>query len=110
MIIKTAELTGVALDWAVITCLFPRAFENKPSINAIVKKLPYSTDWAQGMPIIDRERIRLIPYTVGTAWFATVPSKTGGHLLPGPTLLVAAMRCYVASKLGDMVDVPEELI
>ncbi|MBS4017500.1 MAG: hypothetical protein KGZ68_04610, partial [Dechloromonas sp.] len=27
----------------------------------------------------------------------------------GPTRLVAEMRCYVASKLGDEVDVPEEL-
>jgi hypothetical protein len=28
----------------------------------------------------------------------------------GPTPLIAAMRCYVASKLGDEVDVPEELM
>lgn len=28
----------------------------------------------------------------------------------GPTPLIAAMRCYVASKLGDEVDIPEELI
>ena len=28
----------------------------------------------------------------------------------GPTPLIAAMRCYVASKLGDEVDVPEELV
>lgn len=28
----------------------------------------------------------------------------------GPTPLVAAMRCYVASKLGDVVDVPKELV
>ena len=26
------------------------------------------------------------------------------------TPLVAAMRCYVASKLGDEVDIPEELL
>jgi hypothetical protein len=28
----------------------------------------------------------------------------------GPTPLVAAMRCYVASQLGDEVDVPDELV
>jgi hypothetical protein len=28
----------------------------------------------------------------------------------GPTPLVAAMRCYVASKMGDEVDVPEDLL
>jgi hypothetical protein len=27
----------------------------------------------------------------------------------GPTPLIAAMRCYVASKLGDEVELPEEL-
>ena len=27
----------------------------------------------------------------------------------GPTPLIAAMRCYVSGKLGDEVDIPEEL-
>ncbi len=27
----------------------------------------------------------------------------------GPTPLIAAMRCYVASKLGDEIEIPEEL-
>jgi hypothetical protein len=27
----------------------------------------------------------------------------------GPTPLIAAMRCYVISKLGDEVEVPDEL-
>lgn len=27
----------------------------------------------------------------------------------GPTPLISAMRCYVAFKLGDEVDVPDEL-
>lgn len=31
------------------------------------------------------------------------------HYWQGPTTLIAAMRCYVASKLGDEVEVPEEL-
>lgn len=28
----------------------------------------------------------------------------------GPTPLIAAMRCFVASKLGDEVEVPDELL
>jgi hypothetical protein len=28
----------------------------------------------------------------------------------GPTPLVAAMRCYVASKLGDTVEIPDDLV
>ena len=36
-------------------------------------------------------------------------AKSYGHAF-GPTPLIAAMRCFVASKLGDEVDVPDELI
>jgi hypothetical protein len=64
-----------------------------------------STDWSQGGPIIEREGI-----AVGMAddfWQAHLSEF---HLWEnGPTPLIAAMRCYVASKLGDEVDVPEEL-
>jgi hypothetical protein len=32
-----------------------------------------------------------------------------GFFQKGPTPLIAAMRCYVTLKLGDEVEVPEEL-
>lgn len=64
--------------------------------------------WSQGGPIIERERI-----SVGTHedyWSADITAgETGfiqGH---GPTPLIAAMRCFVASKFGDEVETPEEL-
>jgi hypothetical protein len=41
-----------------------------------------------------------------SAWYAT--NRKGAYGL-GPTLLIAAMRCYVASKLGDDINIPEEL-
>lgn len=34
--------------------------------------------------------------------------KSDKHFI-SPTLLIAAMRCYVAAKLGDVLSVPEEL-
>jgi hypothetical protein len=34
---------------------------------------------------------------------------TANDFAQGPTPLIAAMRCYVASQLGDEVEVPEEL-
>jgi hypothetical protein len=74
-----------------------------------------STDWSQGGPIIEREGIS--PHG-NPAWSAqysvTVRAHHGGfrgyfrHI--GPTPLISAMRCFVASKLGDEVDVPEELL
>ena len=85
---------------------------------------PYSTDWAQGGPIIEREDISFRKYhnpgkeSHGT-YYARVCRengtlvgwhKTTGFQKTGPTPLVAAMRCYVASKLGDVVDIPDELL
>ena len=69
----------------------------------------YSTDWELGGPIIEREGINLRALS-GALWEAETWSAEGGqYLLDGPTPLIAAMRCYVASKLGDEVEVPNEL-
>jgi hypothetical protein len=104
---KTNELTGAALDWAVAKC------ENVVYHGPAWTK--FSTDWAQGGPIIEQEEIgikRNSPCSDGRQWEAS-PSITakgaGGKWGYGPTPLIAAMRCYVASKLGDEVEIPEEL-
>lgn len=64
-----------------------------------------STDWSQGGPIIEREGIFLDPAHAYPNWSAIF----AGNEHYGPTPLIAAMRCYVASKLGNEVEVPEEL-
>jgi hypothetical protein len=72
----------------------------------------YSTDWALGGPIIEREEIALEPMThdkFGDGWLATRVEGPAVCMEFGPTMLIAAMRCYVASKLGDEVEVPNEL-
>lgn len=97
---KTNELTGVALDWAVAKAIG----EYKP-----VAVPRYSTDWAQGGPIIEREGISLDQYHDFPNWAASCPPESGFNWF-GPTPLIAAMRCYVASKLGDNVELPKELI
>jgi hypothetical protein len=94
---KTSELTGAALDWAVAMA------ENWAGADFEIK--PYSTDWAQGGPIIERERIT--PEWTGEDWMAYIKHD---EEVFGSTPLIAAMRCYVASKLGDEVEIPEELI
>ena len=68
-----------------------------------------STNWNQAGPIIEREKIDTYsqyPCVGPTIWYGRRKGSTKGV---GPTPLVAAMRCYVASKLGDEVDIPEEL-
>ena len=109
MIIKTNNLTGVDLNWAVAKC---EGIENGTGMWAAYKwiGIPYSTDWAQGGPIIEREGIGVYQYR--GAWSAHCPLPNGGlHacMENQPTPLIAAMRCYVASKLGDEVEIPEAL-
>lgn len=64
----------------------------------------YSKDWTQGGPIIERERISLIPPdSVGSfdEWKAFAFGSI--DCLTSKQPLVAAMRAFVASKFGDEV-------
>lgn len=111
MKIKTSELTGATLDWAVAKAegmlAEPWLWGDEAEV---VLRYKFSTDWSQGGPIIERmAQGRMVVESYG---------KNGVHVrLPeieahgyGINLLTASMRCYVASKLGDEVDVPEELV
>ena len=109
MKIKTQDLTGAALDWAVAKCEYP-----EQSINTALG-FPYlvfgrfnpSTDWAQGGPIIEREGILFARTNDGEMYRAWIVRRNASAI--GPAHLIAAMRCYVASRLGDEVDIPEDL-
>ena len=76
---------------------------------------PVSTDWAFGGPFIAREKITLLwqPSSyAGERWFACIGDAMddetwGQHHESSP--LIAAMRCYVAIKLGHFIEIPEEL-
>jgi len=105
---KTSELTGAALNWAVAKCQpddtlsvyfdedtgEPLCHDDWPDN----QEFKPSSDWAQGGPIIEREGIDI--YQSGV-WVAEMDGK---HTTEGPTPLIAAMRCYVAGKLGDDVE------
>lgn len=119
---KTSELTGAALDWAVAKCEGIEVIAMKdelaifldPADDGSLNEMPinYSTDWAQGGAIIERECISLakegdFPWA---AW-SKAPFRDDAEAFGyGKTPLEAAMRCYVASTLGDEVEVPEELM
>jgi hypothetical protein len=70
-----------------------------------------STSWAHGGPIIEREWINVAKHESGAYWQAASERwmLDDGHPSEGPTPLIAAMRCFVASKLGDDIEIPEEL-
>lgn len=117
MKVKTNELSGAALDWAVAKCegrQEPEVVNNFAVAWYTWPNTHYSTLWAQGGPIIEREgiSIRYSEKDARGAWYAVLgPNRflSPDHEGSGPTPLIAAMRCYVASKLGDEVEIPEEL-
>ena len=121
--IKTSELTGAALDWAVCVAAgwTPTVRSKVECQNELTtpvflgdqEQCP-STNWAQGGPIIKNLSRRGLRITGTKCRYASdAPTFTvsleGYYKSYGPTPLIAAMRCYVASKLGDEVEVPDEL-
>ena len=131
MKIKTNELVGTALDLAVAKCKYPKLIWGSSigihhaSHQIVIPHLPEpkcywspSTDWAQGGPIIERKGISIDPYYEDSKQIPNAWSAYSGwdnvelealYVQAGPTPLIAAMRCYVASKLGDEVEIPDEL-
>lgn len=135
-LIKVSEASGAVLDWLVAKC---EGIKLTPygNIEYVVDHLtseftPYnpSTNPAQGWPIIDREGINLRSirkpgHSMDGLWLAKWSDSDTGETVrwykcqfgdkgqlrrwQGPTSLVAAMRSYAASKLGETVEVPEEL-
>jgi hypothetical protein len=118
---KTSELTGDTLVWAVATCegytdlhKIEGRWPHEPHLAMMPPRREYGAmelweigsdcDWRFFGPIIEREGITLTHQQ--TQWVAQTDDDVFAY---GPTPLIAAMRCYVASKLGDEVDVPEEL-
>jgi len=116
--VKTSELTGAALDWAAAKCEFDGAEDWDGTLEGVDvvsdmngESYRPSTDWAQGGPIIERECMDILCLAGSDdGWQADKYLHTEKVEAFGPTPLIAAMRCYVASKLGDSVEVPEELL
>ena len=135
MKIKTQDLIGPALDWAVATCLaqvhdgamlngtvmhglWISGLFTDPNYWIRVDEFSPSTRWSQGGPIIEREGIDVFTEKkTPESWVASIARyQNGGRLVGwrihqyGPTPLIAAMRAYVVSKLGDEAEIPEELL
>ena len=107
--INVSEATNTQLDWLVAKCEGLLPHDAWVKYGAVWwKDYVYSptTDWSQMGPIIERERTQTRPMR-GTEWEAYAGLYGGSG--SGPTPLIAAARCYVMSKLGETVEVPDEL-
>lgn len=128
---RTSDLTGPALDWAVAMAEGDKVFRprvGRPTdwdkaddrwvVRAQVANVAWfadytynpSANWLHGGPIIEREKLDVM--WCGDRWcaYAMTPDKETQLVDEGPTPLIAAMRCFVASRLGDTIDIPEELL
>jgi hypothetical protein len=135
MKVKTSELQGAALDWAVAKVRgFLEPMHDEPRPRVVVhtdnfgtfvwfnpqdygrygpEDFAPSTDWTLGGPIIEREWLDITPWPNDSReemrWHCQQHDSANDCANYGPTPLVAAMRCYVASQLGDEIEIPEEL-
>jgi len=138
--IKTSELEGAQLDFAVAIAgeEWKTAHKFYPTMTldssfksvALAQKTCYlipnnpmrqdqqvyspSTDWSQGGPIIEREKIIILPPLPNMiGWYACIDEQFESIYQDcdseqsGETPLIAAMRVFVASKIGDVVEIPE---
>jgi hypothetical protein len=127
MKVKVNEASGHVLDWMVAECEghVESGVYGEPVLRDGQLHIHYcgvvlddvwcpTTNWAQGGPILEWEKIDLYQSTGRTcaAMWENLPG--GGRLIAEakdcPTPLIAAMRCFVSSKLGDEVEVPDELV
>lgn len=129
MKVKVSEATNLQLDWMVERALGTHWSGNGYFIfryegcgpNGFISAHPqweYSTNWSQGGLIIEQQEIELHKWAID-GWeahatnyqFLNTPQERELFCEQhGPTPLIAAMRCFVASKLGDEVEIPEELV
>ena len=113
---KTSELEGALLDAAVAlleSLHIDGIREGQCIVGVTPNRFVYAPTrkWEQGGPISERERIAPTWDDIRERWYAEVEHRALNNGVQrsygvGPTLLVATMRAYVASKLGDTVELP----
>jgi hypothetical protein len=134
VLVQISNVSGVTLNWLVAKCeeyksIIPGHGYHDPRKAHIITQILVSNkrheaynfdpagDWHNSGDIVIREAIGTVPVwqtasgTVGGGgewiWKAFMNSPGRFEYL-GPTPQVAAMRCYVASRMGPEVDIPEE--
>lgn len=123
--VKTADLVGEALGWAVGKAeglnleLVPPQYGNPWRVFARyqgqaiehTKRYNPGEDWALGGPLIEKHMVSLhCPQSTDDVWASWVITNKGEFCQAGDNALIATCRAIVAAKLGDTVQVPKELL
>jgi hypothetical protein len=114
MKLKTSELTERQIDWTVAMLTHRVELAQQVVDRPMSYGYSPSKHWVSGGPLIEENRIWVIE-RYPDVWdaFKKIPyEKLWGDtlVLTGHTYLVAAMRCYIASRWGGVIDIPEELV
>lgn len=125
--VKTNELEGAALNWAVAKVegweveISPVSLYRDASTGRKSKATGYrlwmvsevescectpSAEWQQGGPLLDKYELQFLWITDQTISAFSPACDADGY---GASHLIAACRAIVAAKLGDIVQIPAEL-
>ena len=120
MLVKSYDLTGGALDWAVATALGHTVIidGNMWIVDSAMRHevpSPYSEDAVETLCMLKEYKISLMyveeddPYPIDDGpWSANIPGQEYGYT--GPTPEIAICRCVVAYKLGEDIEIPDVLL
>jgi hypothetical protein len=116
---KVSELEGVQLDYWVARAEGRTDVALDADVGPVIANdsiadpsgewYEPSSNWAQGGPLIERERIGVAPNGAGSWSSFKVQKNDDAYIcMTGPDALTAAMRTYVASKFGgEVADNPQ---
>ena len=101
---RTEDLTGHYLDLAVAIAL--RRLHGDIAIDAVRHGFfNPSINPAQGEALIRQEKVW---FDLIASWHAHISLDGINYMCSGPTLLIAAMRCIVLSRIGLEVEFDQE--
>lgn len=114
--VKTADLIGTALDYAVAVATGYYMQENLRHLGPVTHNTRDpeawrpSENWAHGGPLVERHLNGLSVTSDGWGASAVHHGKQASAFAFADKPLVAACRAIVHAKLGDTVQVPKELM
>jgi len=131
MKIKTVELVGVALDYAVAIATDKRTrvyigyfsvLTGNASGHDHISHFTPTARWSDVGPLVDQYKVWLSPPVndphpdpdMPDGWDAEIYDADGmekvAHIIGAPTARLAVCRAIVTARLGETVDIPDALV